>query len=206
MVIEDIGDGAFLDEQAVIARYLEVWDCVSARKSTLEAAIRDARETMEHGKALWLATLGYLAVLEQIGAKLARPNTCFPDRGDFGKRFVAGTIEFGPDPSDTDLGEALWSLRCALSHEYGLRSTRRQQRIFTLTQGSLLIVQPEETWDGSVEKASMIECQTVVSVREVGRYVENLVATVRSESKKSGVVLAPDAHLSNLDLFGGLYS
>ena len=49
-------------EKEALDRFLEEWDGHRARKSTLEAGLRDARETMKAGVALWLATLGYLIV------------------------------------------------------------------------------------------------------------------------------------------------
>jgi hypothetical protein len=193
-----------MNELETITRYLEEWDGKSEWKSSLEAALRDARVTMEHGQALWLATLGYLSVVEQIGFRLARPSTQFPQRNGKGKRFRAGVLEFGPNPSDTKLADAMWSLRCALSHEYGLAS--EQKRIFMLTRTTTLIIHPTTQWDGSIEGAKSLDCQTIMSVTAIGKYVEELVSTVREEATTGGVISAPGSHWDELALFGGLYS
>ncbi|MHB1712747.1 MAG: hypothetical protein ACYCV7_15345 [Acidimicrobiales bacterium] len=73
-----------------------------------------------------------------------------------------------------------------------------------LTRTPTLIIYPSVPWDGSVEKAKGLGCQTIVSVRAVARYAEALVANVRGESDAGRVVPEPSAHLDELELFGGL--
>jgi hypothetical protein len=192
-----------LSEQEAIARYLEERDEDSAWTSGLELALRDARTAYEHDTAIWLATLGYLIAAEQIGTRLARPSTIFPDRSARNKCFRAGILEFGPNPTDANLGSALWSLRCSLAHEYGLVS--EQKRIFMLRRTKELIVHPTVPWDGSVATAGDLDSQTIVNVREVVRYVEDLVATARSESKAGQVVLAPGVNQDEFEVYGGIF-
>jgi hypothetical protein len=172
-----------------------------ARVSVLEAAVRDARETMAHGQALWLATLGYLIVLEQLGARVARPSTAFPSRNGSEVAFKAGALEFAPNPSDVDLADALYSLRCAWAHEYGLRN--RTKRIFMYRQNGPIAVQPTRAWDGTLAGATNLDMQTIVNVRAVGDYVEEIVSSVRAEFETGGVVLAPGADAASLQLLGG---
>ena len=185
----------------VLDRLLAEWDGQTSEKSTLEAALRDARATMNQGDALWLATLGYLIVVEQLGRMVAKPNTRFPRRDGVELRFGAGALEFSANPDDRDLAGALFSLRCSLAHEYGLRNERRH--VFILTRGNEFIRHASIPWDGTVEGAKRLDMNTVINVREVGSYVEGLVARVRAEHANGNVVLAPGLNLNEAVLFGG---
>jgi hypothetical protein len=189
-------------EKEALDRFLEEWDGHRTRKSTLEAGLRDARETMKAGVALWLATLGYLVVVEHLGSSIARQSTVYPERLASEAAFKAAALEFSDGGIAEDEAEALYSLRCALGHQYGLRNRRRH--IFTLDQVSPLVVLPTIPWDGTRSNAS--RSQTVVNVREVGRFVEGLVSNARRDHAAGLVALAPGKSAEDLDLFGGLYS
>jgi len=197
-------DGAASNPNVVLDSYLAEWDGLSQEKSTLEAALRDARVTMKTGDALWLATLGYLIVLEQLGRMVARPNTRFPNRKGVETRFKAGVLEFADDPSDSDLSSALYSLRCSLAHEYGLRN--RERHVFILTRSNAFIRPASVPWDGTVEGAGRLEMNTVVNVREVGNYVESVVTAVRSEHALGNVELAPGLDPAEAAIFGSFYA
>ena len=94
-------------------------------RSTLSAAINDARATMDKG-GLWLGTLGYLIILESVGKSLSRPRTGFRNRDDGATaRFVAGAREFAPKPVTKKQAETLYGLRCSLSHSFDLRNYGR---------------------------------------------------------------------------------
>jgi hypothetical protein len=185
----------------VLDSLLTEWDGHTPEVSTLEAALRDARVTMNQGEALWLATLGYLIVVEQLGRMVAKPSTRFRHRGGVELRFRAGALEFSANPDDSDLAGALFSLRCSLAHEYGLRNERRH--VFILTRSNEFIRHASEPWDGTVEGAKRLDMNTVVNVRKVGSYVEGLVARVRTEHVNGNVVLAPGLNPNEAALFGG---
>jgi hypothetical protein len=153
---------------------------------------------------MWLATLGYLIAIEQIGTRLARPATGFPNRAMRNQCFRAGALEFGPDPTDTELAAALWSFRCAQAHEYGLVS--EQKRIFLLRRTGALVVQPPVPWDGSLATAGDLDSQTIINVRAVGEYVEEVVATVRRASKTGQVVLAPGIRQDEFEVYSGIFT
>ena len=55
---------------------------------------------MQHGQALWLATLGYLIVIEMLGRTVCRLTTTFPTRTSPTDRFLAGALEFVAAPAD----------------------------------------------------------------------------------------------------------
>jgi len=183
-----------------IGMYLQEWDGASPRVSVLEGSLRDARATMEHGTAPWLAALGYLVVLEQVGANLARPDTRFRFRTSKELRFRAGALEFAPNPKDERLASALYALRCGLAHESGLQARRL---VFVLTRDGPLITYPRTPWDGSREALMTQPVMTVVNVRAVGRYVEAVVAEARNEFAQGRVELAPNVIAENLLVFGG---
>jgi hypothetical protein len=108
----------------------------------LESARRDAAETMQHGQALWLGTLGYLIIVEVIGQNVARTATLLPRNGSEAC-FIAGAQEFAARPMPPKDARALYGLRCSLAHEYGLRSTRSKTRhLFALDQVGPLVKHP----------------------------------------------------------------
>ena len=59
--------------------------------------------------------------------------------------------------------------------------------------------------EGSTQAGAQ-RSQTTVKVREVGLFVEKLVANARREHQAGLVTLAPGKSADDLDLFGGLYS
>jgi hypothetical protein len=188
---------AAADERAALTAYLRVSGKDESPRPLLDAAMRDARETMAHGKALWLATLGYLIIVEVVGGAVARPSTAFPDRGGAGKRFQAGAREFAPSTMTRQDAEALYGLRCALAHEYGLHSKKGQKRhIFTLTQTGTLVVHPPTPWTPGTNPTPQVV--TTVNVRAVGDFVEKLVAEVRLQHQAANVTLAPG--ITSMDL------
>jgi hypothetical protein len=111
-------------------------------------------------------------------------------------------LEFSDGAIDEDTAEALYSLRCAIGHQYGLRN--RKRHIFTLDQVGPLVVLPTVPWDGTAAGAQ--RSQTIVNVREVGLFVEKLVANARRDHQAGLVTLAPGKSADDLDSFGGLYS
>lgn len=173
----------------------------------LEAARRDAAETMLHGEALWLATLGYLIILEVIGQSVGRPNSTLP-RGNSTERFVAGAQEFAARPVSPYDARALYGLRCSLAHEYGLLSANSNTRhIFALRQVGPLVKHPVAAWasvpdPGDPSKrvwpTAMPQNETWINVREVGVFVEELIANLRTEHSAGNVALAPG--LTHLEL------
>jgi hypothetical protein len=167
----------------------------------LDAALRDARVTMQQGNALWLATLGYLIVLEMLGRTVAKPNTAFPNRTSPASRFVAGTQEFAIRLVTRDDARALYGLRCALAHEYGLRSAATNTRhLFALDQTGPLVRHPTIPWATGTNPTATN--QTWVNVLEVGRFVEEIAGNVRTEHDAGRVELAPDMDAMQLQNFG----
>ena len=192
-------DAELADQAAAISSYLALVG-ETPQIPALDAALRDARETMDHGKALWLATLGYLIVIEMLGRSVASLASKYPNRLSATNRFVAGAREFSdPELSQAD-AEALYSLRCALAHEYSLRNEgKKLQHIFTLQQSGPMVEHAQRPWTGAAPLPQNI---TTVNVRAVGEFVERLVADVRAAHERSEVVLAPGMTSMDLRNFG----
>ncbi|MGD0880498.1 MAG: hypothetical protein ABSB09_02870 [Acidimicrobiales bacterium] len=199
-------------EVSALDAYLGIPADGSHQIPTLEAAIRDARETMKDRKALWLATLGYLIVVEMLGQSVARPGTAFPNRGTPTNRFLAGAQEFSARPITPDDARALYGLRCAFAHEYGLRSNRSAVgHVFKLDRVGSLVKAAKVPWRSAPDPSNpkkriwpspVPDNQTEVNVFEVGVFVEELVGNVRSEHQVANVVLAPRMDPMQLRNFG----
>src|SRR5580658_9777038 len=100
---------------------------------------------MAHGRALWLATLGYIIVVE-VGQNVARASTTF-ERNGSEACFMAGAQEFAARAITPRDARALYGLRCSLAHEYGLRSARSSVRhLFALRQYGPLVEHPAIDW------------------------------------------------------------
>lgn len=191
-------------DRVAISTYLEAWDGVSSGVGTLEAGLRDARVTMAHGNALWLATLGYLVVAEQVGKFVARPNTSFP-RGGSEACFLAGVREFAPRRVGPRAATGLYGLRCSLAHEYGTRnvplSANKEARLFVLAQDGPLIKHARVKWDRTPTGARRATMRTRVNVRAVGDLVESIVDNLRREHAVGAVWIAPKRTAEELMLF-----
>lgn len=146
---------------------------------------------MENGKGrngLWLATLGYLVVPQIVSRTIAKKrNLECPDRNkgqrtDW-KQFRAGLLEFAPkQPLSEENCEALWSLRCALAHHWGLRNTygRKEWRFGLAQHGSLCRA-------FEADNATYYQ----VNIHKVASYIEGIVKRARSEHRAGHVQLAP---------------
>lgn len=188
-------------EQSALDMFLAEWGPQRTHHSTLESGLRDARVTMDHGKALWLATLGYLVVFELLGRSVARPKTRYPHRSQANQRFEAGIREFSGRRVSDQIRAALWSLRCGLAHEVALRS--QQRHVFQMRQDGPLVLHPRRPWDGTLADAARQSGKTQVNVRAVGDLAEDVVSKVRDLHQAGRLVLAPGRSADDLRTFGG---
>jgi hypothetical protein len=165
----------------------------NSQVSYLEAGIRDARAA-RHGEppALWLATIGFLIVVEQIGHTVSMPATAGTDREGSRSAFLAACTDFGAGTVDQDDADVLYSVRCALAHEYGLRSVPKNKNkepfLFAYLGGGPLIQMRTVAWDGTAAGVTR-EATTQIGLNSVCDYVEDLVARVRTLHAAGYVVL-----------------
>jgi hypothetical protein len=139
---------------------------------------------MEHGDALWLATVGYLMTAEMLGRTVGKVPTAYMTRKRDWRCFEAGMMEFAENPIDDSSRQSLWHLRCALVHGYSLRYEDRSRGIvetYVLTQ------------DGPICVPVVGPITTRVNVRAVGQHVEGVVRAARSSYHNGEIQLVADA-------------
>lgn len=94
--------------------------------SYLQAALGDAEATRSGERpALWLATLGYLVIIEQVSNTVQSTNTPIRRDKDDRRSFVVTLQEFGDSELEDDQREVLYDVRCALAHNFGLTASGR---------------------------------------------------------------------------------
>lgn len=180
----------FVDEQEAITAYLDpVID--AGPVSLLTAALRDARQAYSHN-AIWLGAIGYLIVTEQMGRTIALRAT----RGErLGSRAasVAAMADLGPNRLDDEGRHALYDMRCAIAHQYGLHNestaSTRPSRVFAYTRSGTLVRLPEHPWDGSADGAVRLDMTTVVNLEALQQTIETMVDRARELHDRGELVL-----------------
>ncbi|MEY2397801.1 MAG: hypothetical protein QOJ00_975 [Actinomycetota bacterium] len=173
-------------------------------RSALEALLTDAHRATgrdDDGNVInadhlgtWLGAMGYLALIDQIGKVLR-----WTDRAEqMGTYFEQILRQHGKTEAEA---AALYGLRNAMVHSYGLANTnakyRDRQHFFTLNVwgGSPLVDLPVTAWDG--DPASITEkTTTTVSLQAVGNLGETLVLDLQESFLRdnSCVTLRQDAN------------
>ena len=162
--------------------------------SCFVAALRDARYTtgrdLDTGvmvepeqPALWLGALGYLAFLDQVGSAVRRDGWKRPlDM----KCIEAALAQFAPHVTEPER-QALYALRCAFAHDYGLMNPVDNQRKRTAYQhafelretGGPLVTFPDRRWKGHIaDPGTPSPDPTVVNLSALGDTAEHVAADV----------------------------
>ncbi len=180
-------------EQEALDAYLKRFQEGDERVSFLEAVVRDARETFDAGNALWLAAIGYLITLEQVGHTVKPAGAPTEDRRGSRAAFVLAIRDFGDEAVDDEGAHALYDMRCALAHQYGLNNRpnnpKNEPRIFAYARSGPLLRLPPTPWDGTVAGARDLPMTTVVNMDALADFVERVVERVRAEHEAGGVEL-----------------
>jgi hypothetical protein len=165
--------------------------------STFNAALRDARVVCGRDVitgtplgstpiALWAGTLVYFALLDQIG------NTLWPIQGRDAKRessIERALRQFAPE-STRRQREALYALRNAFAHEFGLINVNKHRPEYTFAFAvdddveAPLLLWPPRRWDGQIRSASA-KTRTVVGLYAFGDLCESVVRNVRLHSNSA---------------------
>lgn len=162
--------------------------------STFNAALRDARVVCGRDAntgtlldltptALWAGTLVYFALLDQIGGTL-RPARSRDIKGE--PSIERALRQFAPVTTKRQR-QALYALRNAFAHEFGLININRRRPEYTFTfsvdddVGAPLLRWPPRRWDGEVSSAST-GTRTVVGLPAFGDVCETVVRSVRQQS------------------------
>ncbi len=167
--------------------------------STFSAVVRDARQMTgrnltsgivsdESHRGSWLGALGYLVMLDQVG-QCFRP-TPVPRQAPHPAGVAKALTYFAPKLGDDEI-LALYALRCAFVHDFGLSSwgtiphaaglTHRFRLVANAT--SPLIELPATPWNGDLTVASLRRSQTIVNVRALGDLAESIVETVQARQR-----------------------
>lgn len=191
-------DGGWIDAQIAMRLYLflpvsvPLEDEIRHVRSSLEALLRDTRSVVgrdpltgelmdsDHSRT-WLGALGYLALIDQLASALQVPSA-----GHGARPFESLLIWDGC--VDHDEAAALYALRCAFAHNYGLlnesRSGNEERRRtlrhrFTLTASRGDLIQLRDRGIAKVERPIQQITPTVVDIISLGDEIERLVANVR---------------------------
>jgi hypothetical protein len=165
-----------------------------AYRSSLDASLRNCREAADRdangvrrgaGSGSWLAAMGYLALVDQIGSAVTnrRPRHQTPSGRNSFERALADFTSLNNQEAS-----CLYALRNSLAHGFSLINisdarvkdpVRRRllTRMFTLTRGaSGLIEWPAHEWNPSRPHQGGA---TIVDVGLLGDLVEELVRELR---------------------------
>lgn len=162
-------------------------------ESALSAALRDARGATNrcvlHGEPAlggatpsWLGAAGYFGILDQLSTALTSTGTHEPQFRVLHEGWGSPIIE----TSDVPKIKALWALRCAFMHDFGLvnqgrgRTASELTHIFNLTMDDAtdaIVELPAKRWERT--GAPTAENKTRVSLVGVGNLVERTVSNLR---------------------------
>jgi hypothetical protein len=181
--------------------------------STFSAVVRDARQAtgrnMHTGEVAdelsasnWLGAMGYLVMLDQVG-ECFRPVPVPRDPPHEGAIPRALTY-FQPALQDDEI-LAIYALRCAFTHDYGLvnvgrgRAAARLHHRFELVAGRTtpLVQLPAVSWNGDLSGA-VRRNPTRVNLRRLGDLAEQVVGSLRRASADRRLVVALNGGIDEL--------
>jgi hypothetical protein len=193
-------------EQQAIERHLNEDFDIHGRRvfHAFAAALKDARRVTGRdvvtGQLLstrhagsWIGAIGYLALLDQIGA-------CFKPKGrdPIDRNDIYKALAYFSDLKEAEIW-AIYGLRCAFAHDYSLYNPNERyperQHWFAVSQGRTTLVElPTTQWNGDYHNQDA-QCLTKIDLQQLGDLVENVVRTVRmlAEQHKLEIALAGGA-------------
>ncbi len=151
--------------------------------SGFAAALRDARKVtgrdelgnkVDHTKhGCWLGTIGYMALLDQIG-------TCFkPKQKPYENgNSIRKALKYFSNLSDDEI-EALYALRCCFAHDFSLHNINKEKQCRThrfrvgVGASTHIIILPIVRWDGNYESKSPDDF-TAINLEAFGDLVESV--------------------------------
>lgn len=171
---------------------------VTASKGTLQksyycACLRDARQITgrslrtgvllkkrQKSRGCWAGALCYLILIEHTGE-------LWGNQSGSGKEFK-WTLENFTTLSTTEI-EALWALRNAFMHSYGLYNDKPPKHHFRLTaQSRNCVTLSSQTWSGQIGDITPYNA-TTVDVVALGDLVENIHKTLLGKAKGGALSL-----------------
>lgn len=132
----------------------------------------------------WLGAVGYLILLDQIG-KCFKPKAAARTNG--GAAIVHCLNYWAPGLSDREV-QAIYGLRNALAHDYSVFGPGKVKHLYRLDRqvGQGVVRFGKTQWDGNYDQIPA-DCETLVSLRELGELGEDIVRAVRAASTSSAI-------------------
>ncbi len=159
--------------------------------SAFTAALRDAREMtgrspdtgekFDRNHGSWLGTMGYLALLDQIGK-------CFKpiEKASITEvRPIVKALTYFTDLNIQEI-DSIYALRCSFAHDFSLFNIPTNPNAhslfhyFLVTQGikGRLILLPTQRWDGNHENKTQNN-QTCINLELLGDLVESVCVKIQ---------------------------
>ena len=144
----------------------------NVRKETGRDTNGDKVTGQDHGS--WLGTLGYMAILDQIGKCFIPRNRVPLDNLNTIQKALRYFTRLGHHRIN-----AIYALRCAFTHDFSLYNQNRKdttlQHRFLVTQGTKppLVKLPKVPWDGDILNRNHQD-QTVINLEKLGDLVEDM--------------------------------
>jgi hypothetical protein len=166
--------------------------------STFVLALREARSCLgrdiDSGRSssgtpthLWAGSVVYLVLLEQIGESLRPKGSRDVNRE---KKLERAIRQFTPGRTTPYQRNALYALRCAFAHEFGLfninHSSQSYQHVFRLDDDPTcpIVKRPARRWSGDYNDTG-IAMSTTVGLIALGDLTEEVVRSVRTHSNQT---------------------
>jgi hypothetical protein len=163
--------------------------------SGFTAALRDARKftkrSQETGEKIqddaagdlgsWLGTLGYLALLDQVGKCFKPANV-----NNVGGNAIVKALRYFLNLNDNEINE-IYALRCAFAHDYSLFNINQGNpdltHYFVVTQGDQppLVTLPQVQWDGDHNNRTALNV-TIINLEKLGDLIEGICEELRQRS------------------------
>ncbi|MEA3476079.1 MAG: hypothetical protein U9R23_06555 [Candidatus Cloacimonadota bacterium] len=134
----------------------------------------------------WLGAIGYMSLLDMIGACFKPQDTTTIDEN---RDFVRALKYFSEDLTEDEM-LALYALRCALTHDFSLcnynPNNPKLSHIFILRIGNndKVVKLPTTSWDGSYDNRTE-DNQTIIDIEIFGDIVEAICKKIASLAKQN---------------------
>lgn len=153
------------------------------------------KRNLSYENSSWIGAIGYMALLDMIGACFKPDNTSpIVENRDF----VRALKYFSENLTEDEM-LALYALRCAFIHDFSLcnyssNPKLRHSFIIQIGNNDNVVELPTTTWDGRYENKSE-DNQTIVNIEKFGDIVESVCKKIikLSDDKELEIILTGGA-------------
>ncbi len=132
--------------------------------------------------ASWLGAIGYLALLDQIGACFKPKNASEQHGNAIGK-----CLRYFTDLSPAEI-DAIYALRCAFAHDFSLYNINQKNqslthcfKVFASPDGPVVTL-PAHPWSGDYQNKP-VDCYTLVNLEILGDLAEDVCNKLFSSAR-----------------------